>query len=97
VDELVAGLDDLNSQYNMKKDFKDNSSKNGLLADNVKKPRITQPRIVTPQEAKQFKLDNRDALKKPRAFDFKSLLLLLLPFGSLVLVGYLVYKFIIKK
>jgi len=97
VDELVAGLDNLNSQYNMNKDIKDNSTKNGLLADNVKKPRIIQPPIVTLREAKQFKLDNRDALKKPRTFDLKSLLLLLLPFGSIVLVGYLVYKFIIKK
>jgi len=97
VDDLNAGLIDLNAQYGMTTIDKNTGTKSGLLADNVKKPRPFLKPIVNPKDAKEFKLNNRDQLKKPRTIDFKSLLLLLLPFGSVVLVGYLVYKFIIKK
>lgn len=102
VDELNAGLNDLNRQYGGVKTssgsepntFSTTGVKSGLLANNVKKP--LHPLIVSSTQAKEFKVNNA-SLIKPRTFDFKSLLLLLLPFGSLILVGVLIYKFVIKK
>lgn len=92
-DELLMGLTDLDVQYGTKTVFNAGGVKSNLI-NNLS---FKHPVVIAPKDSKTVKLDNRDLLKKPRTFDFKSLVLLLLPFGSVVLVGYLVYKFIIKK